>query len=198
MGDAQAAMKTTGMMRLLWPFLLAFTLTAARADDFATAIHAYLQHRAEVEGRPGVIAIGVADEHGSSIISFGKLGNGTDEEANGDSAFALHSGTGWFTVLLLQDMLHRGEMNLDDPVANYLPSSVKVPSYRGQQITVRHLAMETSGLPDFLDKLDPKRADDPDADFDVEKLYALISDYKLSCSPGAYYGHGLPSRFPNA
>ena len=43
-------------------------------------------------------------------------------------------------------MIERGEMQPDDPVEKYLPPSVKMPTYRGKQITLRHLAKETSGL----------------------------------------------------
>jgi CubicO group peptidase (beta-lactamase class C family) len=167
-----------------------FIPLATAAEEFTNAIHAYLQHRAEVEWRPGGIVIGIADEHSSSIISYGKLNDVADQDVNGDSVFALHSGTGWFTALLLQDMIDRGEMKLDDPVAKYLPQSVKMPTYQGKEITLRHLVSETSGLPDFGDKLDPKRADDPFADFSVEKMYAFLSGHQLGWEPGQYYGHG--------
>ncbi len=162
----------------------------AAAEEFTNAIHAFLEHRAEVEKKPGGIVVGIVDEHGSSVISYGKLDNGTDREVNGDSVFALHSGTCQFTALLLQDMIERGEMKLDDPVAEYLPKSVKMPTHNGKHITLRHLVTETSGLPDFADKLHPKRADNPFADYTVEKMYAFLSDYQLGCDPGVYYGHG--------
>jgi serine-type D-Ala-D-Ala carboxypeptidase/endopeptidase len=160
------------------------------AEELTNAIRAYLQHRAQVDKKPGGIAVGLADEHGSRVLSYGNLDNGTDREVDGNSVFLLHSTTGWFTALLLQDMIERGEMKLDDPVAKYLPSTVKVPTCHGQQITLRHLVTETAGLPTFLDKLHFKRADDDLAEFTVEKMYAFLSDYQLNCEPGAHYAHG--------
>ncbi|MGA2279302.1 MAG: serine hydrolase [Verrucomicrobiota bacterium] len=130
------------------------------------------------------------DEHGSSIVSFGKLDNGTDREANGDTLFNVHSATGTFTHLLLLDMVERGEMKLDDPVAGYLPKSVKMPTYHGKEITLRHLVKETSGLPNLIGKLDPKRADNPFADFTVEKMYAFVSGCQLTNDPGTKHYHG--------
>ena len=173
-------------------FTMLFLTVAFRApaEDFTNAIHAFLQHRAEMEHKPGGIVVGLVDEHGSRIISHGKLENGTDQEVNGDSVFALHSGTCQFTRLLLLDMIERGEMKLDDPAAKYLPKSVRMPSHNGKEITLHHLATETSGLPDFYDKLHPKRADNPFCDYTVEKMYAFLSDYQLSCDPGVYYAHG--------
>ena len=54
--------------------LSAFSFRAA-AEDFTNAISAYLQHRAEIEKKPGSIVVGIVDEHGSSIVSCGKLDN---------------------------------------------------------------------------------------------------------------------------
>src|SRR4051812_7901281 len=115
----------------------------AHAEDFADAIHAYLEHSVHAEISSGCIVVGIVDEHGSTVVSFGGLDNGTDQQADGDTVFGVHSMTGTFTALLLQDMVERGEMKLDDPAAKYLPKSVKLPTRNGKQITVRHLLNET-------------------------------------------------------
>src|SRR6476659_5938268 len=107
--------------------LLSLLSFRASAEDFTDAIHAYLQQTVSAVTPNGCIVVGIVDEHGSRIVSYGKLDNGTDQEANGDTVFAVHSATGTFTRFLLQDMVERGEMKLDDPVAKYLPKSVKVP-----------------------------------------------------------------------
>ena len=132
--------------------LLAFSFRAS-AEDFTNAIHAYLQQCVHAEIPNGCIVIGIVDEYGSRVVSCGTLDNGTDQEANGDTVFGLHSMTGEFTCLLLQDMVGRGEMEGDTPVAKYLPKSVKLPTCHGKEITLRHLVTETSGLTDFRDKL---------------------------------------------
>ena len=175
--------------------LSAFSFHAA-AEDFTDAIHAYLQQRVEAEKINFGIVVGIVDENGSSIVSYGKLDNGTDQEVNGDTLFGICSMTSTFTGLLLQDMVERGEMKLDDPVAKYLPESVKMPTRNGKEITLRHLVTETSGID--LDSLltylnpNPKRAGNPFADYTVEKMYAFLSGYKLTRDPGAKYVHGRP------
>jgi CubicO group peptidase (beta-lactamase class C family) len=98
--------------------------------------------------------------------------------------------TGTFTSMLLQDMVERGEMQWDAPVAKYLPKSVTVPSYHGKQITLRHLVTESSGLPDIRDQIAHKRADDPYAELTVEKLYAFVSGCTLANDPGTKHLHG--------
>ena len=164
--------------------LLAFPFRAA-AEDFTNAIHAYLQQIVNAEITNGYIVVGIVDEHGSSIVSCGKMDNGTDQEVNGNTLFEIGSFTKTFTGLLLQDMVERGEMKLDDPVAKYLPKSVKMPTYDGKQVTLLQLATHTSGLPLFPDNLDPKRADNPWADYPVEKLDDFVSGCKLTREPGA-------------
>jgi CubicO group peptidase (beta-lactamase class C family) len=60
-----------------------------------------------------------------------------------------------------------------------------MPARNGKDITLRHLATHTSGLPSVPDNLDPKRADNPYADYTVEKMYAFLSRYQLPRDPGA-------------
>jgi hypothetical protein len=51
--------------------LSAFPFRAA-AEDFTNAIHAYLQQIVNAEITNGCIVVGIVDEHGSSIVSYGK------------------------------------------------------------------------------------------------------------------------------
>ena len=160
--------------------MLAFTISSrASAEEFTDAIHAFLQQRVEIEKRDVGIVVGIVDEHGSSVVSYGKMDNGTDQEVDGDTLFDIASITKPFTGLLLQDMIERGEMKLDDPVAKYLPQSVRMPTHNGKEITLRHLVTHTSGLPHIADNLDPKRVDNPFADYTVEELNAFLSGYQL-------------------
>ena len=162
----------------------------AAAEDFTNAIAAYLQRYVHAEMPNGCIVVGLVDDHGPRVISCGDLDNGTDRQADGNTLFSLQSATGAFTCLLLQDMVERGEMQPDDPVAKYLPASVKMPTCHGKQITLRHLAKETSGLrPPIPAALEPKRADHPLAGFTSEKFYALVSNCHLASEPGTTHLH---------
>jgi CubicO group peptidase (beta-lactamase class C family) len=161
--------------------------TVASAEDFTNAIRAFLRQRVEVEKRDVGIVVGIVDEQGSRIVSCGKMANGTDQEVNGDTLFEIGSITKTFTALLLQDMIERGEMKLDDPVAKYLAGPVRMPARNGKKITLLHLATHTSALPRMPDNLDPKRADNLPADYTVEKLYAFLSGCKLTRDPGTKF-----------
>jgi CubicO group peptidase (beta-lactamase class C family) len=156
-------------------------------EGFTDDVREFLQHRVQVEKRDVGIVVGILDEHGSRIVSCGTVDNGTDEKVNGNTLFEIGSVTKTFTGVLLQDMVDRGQMNPNDPVAKYLPDSVKVPMYGGKQITLLDLATHTSGLPDEVDNLDPKRRDNLRADYSVEKLDAFVSGHRLKSEPGAKY-----------
>jgi CubicO group peptidase (beta-lactamase class C family) len=91
------------------------------------------------------LVVGVVDETGGRIIAAGADGAG--RPVDGDTVFSLGSITKVFTVLLLQDMLERGQMSLDDPVQMHLPESIKLPTRGPKQITLFDLATHTSGLP---------------------------------------------------
>jgi len=156
------------------------------SEDFTNAIHAFLQHRVDEKRDVGVV-IGLVDEHGTRIVCSGKLDNGTSEDVNGSTVFEIGSITKTFTALLLEDMVQCGQMKLDDPVVKYLPASVKMPVRNGRKITLLQLATHTSGLSGTSVTWIPKRADDPRADYTMERLYDFASNSKLTRDPGTKY-----------
>lgn len=163
------------------------TTTNASAGNALTELDIKTMLRDYIESDKGGVGIvvGIVDEHGARVVSHGKLDNGTDRNVDGDTLFEIGSVTKVFTGLLLQDMVERGEMKLDDPVQKYLPASVKMPMYKGKEITLLHLATHTSSLPRMPDNLSPRSWRDPDqADYAVEQMYAFLSHYKLRQAPG--------------
>ena len=168
-------------------FLAAAPLSTTAQDVFTndTAIKTFL--RDNFEGKNCGMVIGLLDEHGGRIFSAGRSDNGTDQEVNGDTIFEIGSITKTFTALLLLDMVECGEMNLDDPVAKYLPKSVKVPAYAGKEITLLNLAAQDSGLPfnpsNFSSK-DLARAYDT---YTVDDMYAFLSGFTLPGDPGTKF-----------
>ena len=156
-------------------------------ESVTDALHFFLQHRVEVEKKDVGIVVGLVDERGSQVVSCGRMDTDTDRAVDGDTLFEIGSITKTFTGVLLEDMVERGKMKLDDPVAKYLPPSMNVPAYRGKQITLLDLATHTSGLPDNADNLEPRRADNSRADYSLQKLDAFVSGYKLTREPGSKY-----------
>ncbi len=95
------------------------------------------------------IVVGLIDPNGTQFYGYGNMSNANHITVNKDTIFAIGSITKVFTTILLADMVNRGLVNLDDPIEKYLPTSIKVPTYNGQKITLENLATHTSGLSEF-------------------------------------------------
>lgn len=111
-----------------------------------------------------------------------------------DTVFEIGSITKPFTGLLLADMIERGEVTLEEPVAQLLPEPVKSPSYEGRPITLLDLVTHTSALPRLPRNLAPADPNDPYADYTREKMFEFLTSYKLRRAPGdrsVYSNYGM-------
>jgi CubicO group peptidase (beta-lactamase class C family) len=123
------------------------------------------------------LVVGMIDSNGTRVVSYGKVDNAsTNQEVNGDTLFEIGSITKVFTRLLLYDMIARGEMHMDDPVQNYLPASVRMPTLHSKQITLWDLVTHTSGLPRDMHR-----------PYKVDQLYAFLTSHKLRREPGEQF-----------
>jgi serine-type D-Ala-D-Ala carboxypeptidase/endopeptidase len=177
-------MKTIIFRTISLSFILLMPVFAVSAeDDYTDSINTFLHDNFDKKN-VGMV-IGIVDEHGSNIYSAGTMDNGTSQEVGGDTIFEIGSVTKTFTTLLLQDMVERKLMALDDPVQKYLPQSIKMPTHNGKQITLLDLATQTSGLPFNPNKL--VLEGNNFADFTAEKMYDFLSEFTLNHNPGTKF-----------
>src|SRR3954469_6386055 len=170
-------------------FLSAVHLALAAQSNFTEAevagIKTYL--RENFARTNACMVIGLVDDRGGRSFGAGTLDNGTDQEPNGDTVFFIGSVSKTFTALLLQDMVERGEMKLDDSVTKYLPKSVNMPLRGGKQITLLHLATHSAGFPVNPDNMTGKDAKEQYESYTIEKMYAFLSGYTLTRDPGTEF-----------
>jgi D-alanyl-D-alanine-carboxypeptidase/D-alanyl-D-alanine-endopeptidase len=139
-------------------------------------VQSLLDLNAGPDGQADGLVVGIVDEHGARVLCAGTTGAPAGAKVDGDTLFRIGSVTKVFTAILLQDMIDRGEMDLDAPVQKYLPPSVKMPTFGGKEITLFHLATHTSGLPrDCATTAAPT----------LDELYAFLSSCKLPYEPGS-------------
>ena len=74
-----------------------------------------------------------------------------DAAYDGRTLFEIGSITKVFTGILLAEMAERGEVRLEQPVAELLPGDVVVPTRNGRQIRLVDLSTHSSGLPRMPD-----------------------------------------------
>lgn len=96
-----------------------------------------------------------------------------------DTRFELGSVTKTFTALLLAEMVVRGEVRYDDPIAAYLPPAAAPPLVHAAPLTLIQLATHTSGLPRLPPGLLrhglPRWFSNPYATFTEEHLYRSVA-----------------------
>lgn len=167
-------------------YLMQRALGAGETNNREPDVQAILKERV-VSWKAGGIVVGIVDERGVRMISEGVVDGPGSAAVNGHTVFEIGSATKVFTATLLADMVGRGEMRLEDPMAKFLPDSVKVPSRNGREITLVDLVTHTSGLPRLPDNLKPADGNNPYADYTVEQMYAFLSGHKLRRDVGSKY-----------
>lgn len=172
---------------VLWALFFWACLGAAQGMPDSAAIRGILQDSIDTKKQSVGIVVGVVDKDGSRVVGYGKLAQDRKQEPDGDTVFEIGSITKAFTAILLQDMVERGEVSLDDPISKYLPKSVKVPTRDGKEITLLHLATHTSGLSRLPDNMNPADLSNPYADYTIEQMYDFLSRYSLPRAIGAEY-----------
>jgi CubicO group peptidase (beta-lactamase class C family) len=100
--------------------------------------------------------------------------------------FEIGSITKTFTATLLSELGERGLIRVSDPVQDYLPEIVTLPSKDNKQMTLQHLVTHTASLPREAHNLDDYTADalNPYKSYPTTALY----DFLENLSPQANYG----------
>ena len=148
------------------------------------SVESVVRSRVAVGGSTG-LAVGVVRPVDEFAVFVGEERVGTPIDAA--TIFEIGSITKAFTGILLADMVNRGEVRLDQPVADLLPAGTRVPTMNGAVITLEHLATHTSGLPRLPANLRPADPSNPYADYSVAQLYEFLRGHELQRAPGARY-----------
>lgn len=167
---ASAATETSGMCRKVEQDVKAFMAT---------------------HGVPG-LAFGVV-RNGSVICAqgLGTTGLRTGGDVTADTNFHMASISKTFVGVSLMQLAMAGKVDLDKPVASYLPEfKLNDPHYK--RITVRHMLKHRSGLPD-IDESDDYGIkgygwDKPEYDAGaLDRYVASLADLKLLSDPGSKF-----------
>ncbi len=162
--------------------------TAAHAQQLPgrdSTIRSWITERVDNGYATGIVAAYRDGRQAHVLASGGAEQSG--KPLGADSNFEIGSITKVFTNILLADMVLKGEVALDDPVAKYLPAGLTMPSRSGKVITLLDLATASSGLPSLPTNLKPADEHNPYADYSVAQLYAFLSSYTLPRDPGTRY-----------
>lgn len=164
--------------------LITFTHAATNQDQVGSMAGKYL----EANPQAGLV-VGIIDGDQKWVFGYGKISAGNPSTPNGSTLFEIGSITKTFSALLAANLVVQGKWRLDDPVEKYL-TETKIPAFKGQKITLRHLLNHTSALPripsdlyignDF-DATNPYRA------YTKKSMLEYVSRYQLIRKPGTEY-----------
>ncbi|SIO33956.1 CubicO group peptidase, beta-lactamase class C family [Singulisphaera sp. GP187] len=132
------------------------------------------------------LAVGLLAGDESLVLGYGKIARDDDRTPDGQTVFEIGSVTKVFSAALLAEMSGRGEVGIDQPVAELLPPEVRMPSRRGEPITLAHLSEHTSALPRLPGNLWPTVTDqkNPYRDYQVSHLYEYLKGARVGFPPG--------------
>lgn len=131
------------------------------------------------------MAVGLTEAGSHRFVGHGCRETRSALAVNEKTIFEIGSITKLFTALVLSDMANRGEVGLDEPVAELLPAGTRVPLRNGRAITLRDLASHYSGLPRVPANLNREdHPGDPYAGYTAEKLYQFLAGHELIRTPG--------------
>jgi serine-type D-Ala-D-Ala carboxypeptidase/endopeptidase len=135
----------------------------------------------------GSVVIGLYELGKLEIYGFGTGPGG--KPPTGRTLFDLGSMTKIYTGLLLADAVQRREVELDAPIADLMPPGVTIPTAEGVAITAKHLALHSSGLPQYPPSLlARKQPPDPFANYTDDALYQDLIATRLDQAPGKTIG----------
>lgn len=133
------------------------------------------------EKRYQSILVAIVTPFGTEYLPLGKLSE-KGETANERTIFEIGSITKGFVGLQLAKESLQGNLNLDEPYNR--KARFKLPNFNGNQITWRHLAQHTAGLPRVPNNINSPDPLQPYLEYDKIKLKSFLKNLKLKIEPG--------------
>jgi D-alanyl-D-alanine-carboxypeptidase/D-alanyl-D-alanine-endopeptidase len=174
------------MRTLLAAVVVAIGVAAATDGTRNAEIAAAIKARVDEKKSAGLVVATIEPDGSSSMAAYGNPGPDA-RPLDGDTVFEIGSITKVFTAILLAEMVDRGEVKLDDPVARHLRAGTRVPERNGKVITLLDLSTQTSGLPRLPDNMKPANPMNPYADYSVEQMFEFLGRYQLTRDIGAEF-----------
>jgi D-alanyl-D-alanine-carboxypeptidase/D-alanyl-D-alanine-endopeptidase len=199
MGGKMLKLSRRSFMTGIGAAAIAGAAQAVEVDD-DDAIRDILRRRVEVEKRTVGMAVCMVTPNRKRFVACGRERLGDLRPVTSETVFEIGSITKVFTALLLADMVRRGELGLDDPVARHLPGDFRLPEFDGRQITLADLATHTSGLPRFpplpSTPLTLSSYLEATARYSVQDFKTWLAEFHLQSPPGVTWeysnaGYGL-------
>lgn len=158
---------------------LLFSVATISAQVSPERIRAILKQEVEARRSKSII-VGIIDANGRQVFAEGILSDENPMPPDSNTVYEIGSITKVFTSLLLAQMSMNHQLNLSDPIAQFLPPAVLSPRRNDKEITLLSLATHRSGFPRNAYNLDPQNPDNPFTDYSLAQLHAFVSGVRLN------------------
>ena len=155
--------------------------SSAEEADEEDPVQRILRERVDEYGQTVGIVAGIIRGINRYSYAYGTLNSGTIRRVSAMTVFEVGQLSSLYTTAMLSLLVQRGDLNLADRVADYLPDSVTVPTTpAGRPILLEHLATHTSGLPRLPDNLVSTDPDNPLKGYSTELMYEFLARYEVT------------------
>lgn len=175
-------------MRVVLLALVAFAvLSSAAQATTSDELRAVLERRLSGDRTGTCIAAAVIEQTVATayVCADPKTARPFDER----TAFEIGSVTKTMTAALLAQLILKGEITLDDPLAKLLPPGATAPTFAGEPILLKHVVTHTSGLPALPGRIAPTDMRNPYATLTEKQLLDSLAEAKLASRPGTKFAY---------
>ena len=168
-------------------YLLSLAVALSSVPAFAASdsdLRAALEQRFKGD-RTGACTAAAVIDNGTTASAYVCADAKSERPFDERMAFEIGSVSKTMTAALLAELVGRGEIVLDDPIAKLLPPKTIVPSFDGSPITIGHIVTHTSGLPSFPWRLNNMK--NPYARLTEADLLATLASTRLTRAPGSQW-----------
>lgn len=140
------------------------------------------------DAEPGVVLY-VAIEGESYIGAAGLANLEAGTPITPDDLFRIGSVTKPFVSTLILQLVEEGEIELDAPIADYLPDDIAANIPNADTATVTQMLQMTSGIPSYTDTdaFDDATMDNPSYPWTAEETVATVYGMEPDFAPGSSY-----------
>ncbi len=141
----------------------------------------YIEQEMSTSRIPG-LALGII-KNGEIFYLQGYGSTGEGRKVTAETPFLIGSLSKSFTAVAAMQLVEEGKLELDNPVKKYLPWFTMQGEYDPGKITIRHLIVQTSGIPNMAGIDTMAEGSDLSLKQEVERL----SEETLASRPGSTY-----------
>ncbi len=148
------------------------------------------------QGRYVGVIVGLIDGDRTIVQSFGETAKGSGRAPNEHTLFEISSISKTLVATILADVAVRTDLELTDPVRDYLPNGVRLAAIDGREATLEDLAVHTAGLPYLPEDYEPPEATNPYSGYTTDDLWYSVNAFSPTRRAGqehsySAFGYGI-------